>query len=68
MVAQLGRVYGEEALARGIGIVLAPVLDIFETGGIYPSLRIVHSAPIRNWSPRWGWPWPKGCVIAALFL
>jgi len=38
MVTQLGRVYGEEALARGIGIVLAPVLDIFETGGIYPSL------------------------------
>lgn len=39
MVTQLGRVYGEEALARGIGIVLAPVLDIFETGGIYPSLE-----------------------------
>lgn len=39
MAEELGRVYGEEALARGIGIVLAPVLDISEPGGIYPSLE-----------------------------
>jgi beta-N-acetylhexosaminidase len=39
MAEELGRVYGEEARARGIGIVLAPVLDISEPGGIYPSLE-----------------------------